>query len=91
MKYFAELALIPEGCSKNVRVTIDSSGKIESVESGIEPNHEDIHLKNRILLPALSNLHSHSFQRAIAGLTEKRLKNNDSIWSWRVLMNHFLE
>ena len=91
MKYFAELALIPEGWSKNVRVTIDSSGKIESVESGIEPNHEDIHLKNRILLPALSNLHSHSFQRALAGLTEKRLKNNDSFWSWRGLMYHFLE
>jgi cytosine/adenosine deaminase-related metal-dependent hydrolase len=23
--------------------------------------------------------------------TEKRLKNNDSFWSWRVLMYHFLE
>ncbi len=71
MKYFAELALIPEGWSKNVRVTIDLSGKIESVESGIEPNHEDIHLKNRILLPALSNLHSHCFSKGSSWIDRK--------------------
>ncbi|MBL4824059.1 MAG: formimidoylglutamate deiminase [SAR324 cluster bacterium] len=91
MNLFAELALTPEGWSKNVRVTLDQFGRITTVESEVEPNPDDQYLRNRILLPALSNLHSHSFQRAMSGLTEKRLEKRDSFWSWRELMYSFLE
>ena len=91
MKLFAEQALTSTGWEKNVRVTIDDSGRIASVESGVEANAEDQPLKNRILLPALANLHSHAFQRAMAGLTEQRLTGRDSFWSWRELMYRFLE
>ena len=91
MKFFAELALIPEGWAKNVRVTLDQTGRIGNVESGVEPNPDDQNLRKRILLPAMSNLHSHSFQRAMSGLTEKRLEKRDSFWSWRELMYSFLE
>ena len=91
MNLFAELALTPEGWAKNVRVTVDQLGRISAVESGVKPNPDDQYLWNRILLPALSNLHSHSFQRAMSGLTEKRLEKRDSFWSWRELMYRFLE
>jgi formimidoylglutamate deiminase len=91
MNLFAELALTPEGWAKNVRVTVDQLGRISAVESGVDPNRDDQYLPNRILLPALSNLHSHSFQRAMSGLTEKRLEKRDSFWSWRELMYSFLE
>ena len=91
MKFFAELALIPEGWAKNVRVTLDQTGRIGNVESGVEPNPDEQNLRKRILLPAMSNLHSHSFQRAMSGLTEKRLEKRDSFWSWRELMYSFLE
>jgi formimidoylglutamate deiminase len=91
MNLFAELALTPEGWAKNVRVTVDQLGRISAVESGVRPNPDDQYLRNRILLPALSNLHSHSFQRAMSGLTEKRLEKRDSFWSWRELMYSFLE
>ena len=91
MNLFAELALTPEGWAKNVRVTVDQLGRISAVESGVKPNLDDQYLRNRILLPALSNLHSHSFQRAMSGLTEKRLEKRDSFWSWRELMYSFLE
>ena len=91
MKFFAELALIPEGWAKNVRVTLDQTGRIGNVESGVEPNTDDQNLRKRILLPAMSNLHSHSFQRAMSGLTEKRLEKRDSFWSWRELMYSFME
>ena len=91
MNLFAELALTPEGWAKNVRVTVDQLGRISAVESGVKPNPDDQYLWNRILLPALSNLHSHSFQRAMSGLTEKRLEKRDSFWSWRELMYSFLE
>ena len=90
MNFFAELALIPGGWAKNVRVTLDQTGRIVTVESGVEPDPNDQILRSRILLPAMSNLHSHSFQRAMSGLTEKRLEKRDSFWNWRELMDSFL-
>ncbi len=91
MNIFVGLALTPEGWCKNVRVTVDEVGRISAVEAGVEANPDDQNLPKRILLPALSNLHSHSFQRAMSGLTEKRLEKQDSFWSWRELMYSFLE
>jgi formimidoylglutamate deiminase len=42
-------------------------------------------------LPGLPNLHSHAFQRAMAGLTEVRGSPEDDFWSWRELMYRFVE
>jgi formimidoylglutamate deiminase len=36
------------------------------------------------------NLHSHTFQRAMAGLTERRGPGADSFWTWRERMYAFL-
>ena len=88
---FAELALISEGWAQNVRISVGKDGKITEVESGVDPDQLDCKLQNRILLPAMANLHSHSFQRSMAGMTEKRDKNPDSFWSWRDKMYGFLE
>ncbi len=88
---FAELALISEGWAQNVRISVGKDGKIKEVESGVDPGPLDCKLQNRILLPAMANLHSHSFQRSIAGMTEKRDKNPDSFWSWRDKMYGFVE
>ena len=41
------------------------------------------------LLPGMPNLHSHAFQRAMAGLTEYRANATDNFWSWRDLMYRF--
>lgn len=41
------------------------------------------------LLPAPANVHSHAFQRAMAGMTERRSANRDSFWTWRELMYRF--
>ena len=41
MNFFAELALIQGGWAKNVRVTLDQTGRIATVESGVEPNPDD--------------------------------------------------
>ena len=43
------------------------------------------------LLPAMVNLHSHAFQRAMAGMTEYRSAGQDSFWTWRTLMYRFLD
>ena len=91
MNLFAKLALISDGWAHNVRISISEDGKITHVESRVMPDPNDLQLRNRILLPAMANLHSHSFQRAMAGMTEKRAKKQDSFWSWRELMYCFLE
>ena len=42
-------------------------------------------------VPGLPNLHSHAFQRAMAGLTERRGSEADSFWTWREAMYRFVE
>jgi formimidoylglutamate deiminase len=89
---FAPVALTPEGWVENIRVNIDRTGRIAAVDIGATPQAGDDVLAGRILLPAPANLHSHAFQRAMAGLTESRGPDGqDSFWTWRRLMYRFLE
>lgn len=85
---FAERALLPGGWSRRVRITVDG-GRIAGVRTGAEPAAGDHRVD--ALLPALANLHSHSFQRAMAGLTEYRAGGRESFWTWRDLMYRFLD
>jgi formimidoylglutamate deiminase len=41
------------------------------------------------VLPGIPNLHSHAFQRAMAGLAERQTHAQDSFWTWRELMYAF--
>ena len=41
------------------------------------------------VLPGIANLHSHAFQRAMAGLTERQQSDADSFWTWREWMYRF--
>lgn len=82
----AETALLPDGWAKDVRIVIEE-GRIASVS----PSHAPEGLAFGCLLPAPVNLHSHTFQRAMAGMTEARTAGQDSFWTWRALMYRFLE
>jgi formiminoglutamate deiminase len=79
----AENALLPEGLARDVRLVL-SDGKIGSVETNAAPRAGDE--RHRFVLPAMPNLHSHAFQRAMAGLAETRGPGEDSFWSWRTEM-----
>jgi formimidoylglutamate deiminase len=83
-----EAALLPGGWARRVRIT-PREGNIRSVEVEIEPDAGDE--RHAIGVPGLPNLHSHGFQRAIAGLTERRGPTEDSFWTWRELMYRFVE
>lgn len=83
---FAERALLAEGWAGNVRLTV-SEGAIAEIETGAAARPGDAMVDT--LLPALANLHSHSFQRAMAGMTERRMRGRDSFWTWRDLMYRF--
>jgi formimidoylglutamate deiminase len=89
---FCARALLADGWAKDVRVSLGGDGRIADVESGVAASPEDERLDGRILLPAPANLHSHAFQRAMAGMTEARGPGGkDSFWTWRTLMYRFLE
>lgn len=92
-KIWAKRALIAGQWQNNVRLTMDSLGHISSIE--IEIRQSDIDDKTYvcgILCPAPANIHSHAFQRAMAGMTERRGRDpGDNFWAWRKLMYRFLE
>lgn len=85
---WAKTALLPAGWASDVLIEVDAAGRITSVQQDAIPSGTRV----PFLLPAPVNVHSHAFQRAMAGLTEKRGPNpNDSFWTWRQLMFRFLD
>lgn len=83
----ARLALTPDGWVRDCRVGV-GDGRIVSVVPA-PPHSGDVRVD--VLLPALSNLHSHTFQRGMAGLTEHRVAGRESFWTWREVMYRFLD
>ena len=85
----AAQALLPQGWADNIAIDIDADGRISNVETGRAKARD---CAVGVLLPAPVNAHSHAFQRAMAGLTERRGPNpNDTFWTWRNLMFRFLD
>ncbi len=82
----AARALTPEGWKSDVRVTIED-GEIAAVETGVVALEGDE--RHAIMAPAAANLHSHAFQRAMAGLAEIRGPKIDTFWTWRETMYRF--
>jgi formiminoglutamate deiminase len=79
-------ALLPEGWAANVRVEV-IDGRLASVERDATTKARDERAK--VALPGMPNVHSHAFQRGMAGLTEYRGPTADNFWSWRELMYRF--
>lgn len=72
--------------ARHVRLTF-AQGCVASLTHDVAPAPQDERCD--IALPGLPNLHSHAFQRAMAGLTERAGPGGDSFWSWRDLMYRF--
>jgi formimidoylglutamate deiminase len=86
----ARQALLGDRWGKNVEVQIGPDGRIAAVIEGVARAPDALPVE--LLLPAMSNLHSHTFQRAMAGLTERRgPSQHDSFWTWREVMYRFLD
>lgn len=83
---FAEQALLAEGWHDKVRIVV-TDGRIATVEVDTSPRSGDE--RHAILVPGMPNLHSHAFQRGMAGLAELRGPSADSFWSWREVMYRF--
>lgn len=88
VKISARQILTAAGWRHNAEVTIDDTGTISDISDAGAPADFNF----GVLLPAMSNVHSHSFQRAMAGLAERRGPDAiDDFWTWRQVMYRFLE
>ena len=82
-----ERLLVGDRWARDVRVEVDAAGRIASLEPGAAP--DGCETVTGWAVPGVPNVHSHSFQRALAGLAEGR--GPDSFWRWREVMYSFLE
>ncbi len=80
--FIADWALLDHGFARDVRVEIDAGGAILSVT----PNHVGPGERVAgVLVPGMTDLHSHAFQRSFAGRTSVA-HGGDDFWSWREAM-----
>jgi formimidoylglutamate deiminase len=86
---FADHAYLPDGWHRNVLLEWDTRGVLTRVSPDISARPSGVARAAGPLLPGMPNLHSHAFQRAMAGLTEYRANATDNFWSWRDLMYRF--
>ena len=86
---FLENALLPDGWAKNVKIELDERGVISNVAADVETRGGAA--DGAIAIAGLSNLHSHAFQRAMAGLGERMGFASDDFWSWRETMYKFVQ
>ncbi len=84
---YARNALLPDGWRQDVLIEWDANGDIAAVSAGVANAGKAP--EAQIVLPGMINLHSHSFQRALGGMTEKAGDGPDSFWTWRDLMYRF--
>lgn len=84
--YAFDRVLTPEGWLAPGTVEVGADGRIAGVEAG--DGGERV---GGIALPGMPNLHSHAFQRAMAGLTERAGPGEDSFWTWREVMYGFVD
>lgn len=80
---FAPAAWIDCGWRQNVVLEVDSAGRWSDIATGVPRPPHGADVLAGPLLPSLVNAHSHSFQRAFAGLAERRESDADDFWSWR--------
>jgi formimidoylglutamate deiminase len=87
--HFAEHAWLASGFAANVMIDIDrdrAPGSLLAVDAGSQRGAAES--LGRYVVPGMPNLHSHAFQRAMAGLAE-RGGTDDTFWSWREVMYAF--
>jgi formimidoylglutamate deiminase len=77
-------AWLPGGWRRNVVISVDPAGDI------VDVSPDDVVTTARLIsgaaIPGMPNVHSHAFQRSMAGLTERRTDHGDSFWTWRETM-----
>jgi formimidoylglutamate deiminase len=85
--FFAN-ALLETGWQRDVLLSIEGRA-IAAIEVDAAPPPGAERLAG-VAVPGVANVHSHAFQRDMAGLVERRGPEDDSFWTWREVMYRFL-
>jgi formimidoylglutamate deiminase len=89
-RFFAHAALLPDGWAADVLIEADTTGTITAATPGAAAPGAARRLRGAVI-PGVPNLHSHAFQRAMAGGAERRSPaGRDSFWTWRETMYRFV-
>lgn len=80
---WAPQAWIDGRWERDVCLAIDARGHWATITHGIAQPSAYATVLPGPVLPGLVNAHSHAFQRAFAGLAERRETEADDFWSWR--------
>lgn len=83
-RYRFPCAWLPDGWHRNVVISVDPGGDIVDVST--DDTVTAARMINGAAIPGMPNIHSHAFQRAMAGLVEQRGGKDDSFWTWREAM-----
>ena len=81
-RYWAPAAWLDGGWQRSVVLEVDAQGRWSHIAAGV-PAPQDAEPLAGPVLPGLVDAHSHAFQRAFAGLAERRDGADDDFWSWR--------
>lgn len=83
-RFFAQQAWVSGGWARDVLLGVGSDGLWAQVRTGSTAQERaGAELLAGPVLPGLVDGHSHAFQRAIAGLTERSGEGRDDFWRWR--------
>ena len=89
-RLFAENVLLATGWARNVLLDVGANGDIVDIDVDISTHPVNAQALRGPVVPGMPNLHSHAFQRAFAGYSERRGPGNDSFWTWRKVMYEFV-
>lgn len=87
-RFWLSQARLPQGWADRVEIRVDAAGIIRQLTPNARPAADAVQLHGPVL-PGMPNLHSHAFQRAMAGLAECAGPGDDSFWTWRETMYRF--
>ncbi|HEV2700374.1 MAG TPA: amidohydrolase family protein, partial [Steroidobacteraceae bacterium] len=87
-RFWFRTALLPTGWARGVGLEV-LDGRISAVHTGVEAAVADE--CHAVAIPGLANVHSHTFQRAMAGLAERAGPASDDFWTWREVMYSFVD
>jgi formimidoylglutamate deiminase len=85
-RFWTPQAWIAGAWQRDVLLTVDTLGRWSEIAAGIAAPAQGAVLLHAPVLPGLVNAHSHAFQRAFAGMAERRHGAQDNFWSWRERM-----
>lgn len=83
-RFRCDHALLPSGWADDVVVEVDADGGIVATAAGTPGT--GLPSIGRWVVPGMPNLHSHAFQRAMAGMAERGHAGDDDFWTWREAM-----